>query len=69
MGKVEAMDADDVHCLVTTARVFGLPAMRLEGGMAEQSHRVAKILEKWDRLNGGKHNPPHVEAPAQEPHE
>lgn len=65
MDEPEAMNANDVHCLVTLARVFGLPAMKLEGGMMVQHARVAKIIEKWDRLNGGKRNPPNIEAPAQ----
>ena len=52
---------DDVHCLVTTARVFGLPKMKQERGMGKQVRKVGQIIEKWDRLYGGKSNPPEME--------
>ncbi len=50
--------AKDVLCLVSLARVYGLPALRRDRG---NTRDVQAIIDKWDRLNGGLQNPPSIE--------
>ncbi len=58
MDSSQMITVDDVRSLVVLARVYGIPAMRLNGGKARG---VQAIIDKWDRLNGGRLNPPMVE--------